>query len=354
MQTKLHILKAYHGDCLLIRTFNLDEQPFTILIDGGPSTTFNFALRNALKDDCVIDLMILTHIDSDHIGGLISFAENSRFAEMDIKKIWVNCANLVPIGPNGELITYGQGVVLEKWLIDRNVPKHIFSERVTTNMRNECSNGICFEILSPTPAILNAVTENWPELSQEYKDKMAALPITNDAPSQIKKGTMTDLAKIAFRASSSVSSDLFNAMSIAFVLRTPDLSILLLADSRPEVIKESLVALGYNETHNRLKVDYVKVSHHGSKNNTSIEVLDMVESYNFIFSTNGGSGRSKHPDRETIARLLYHPKRDLNKRIKLYFNYPLSEITATSGLLFTAEELKMANAEYFDDICLVP
>lgn len=354
MQTKFHILKAYHGDCFLIRTYDIHGEPFTILVDGGPVNTYKFALRHSLQNVGTIDLMILTHIDSDHIGGLISFIENSLFAEIDVKKLWVNCTNLLPMGPNGELITYAQGVVLEQWLIDRNIPKHKFNEKVTTNLRNCCLNGVCFEILSPTPNILNAVAENWPELSQEYKDKLIDLPITNNAPSQIIKGPMKSLAQAPFQTAKKLNRDLFNAMSIAFVIRTPDLSLLLLADSRPEVIKESLIGLGYNDNENRLKVDYVKISHHGSKNNTSNEVLDIVDSSNFIFSTNGGTGRSKHPDRETIARILYHPKRDVKKRINLYFNYPLSEITATSGLLFTDEELNEANAEYFEDICLLP
>lgn len=354
MRTELQILKAYHGDCLLIKTFDLKENPFTILIDGGPPTTFNFALRTALKEIHIIDLLILTHIDSDHIGGLISFVENSRFNEIDTKKLWVNCANLLPVGPAGELITYDQGVVLEQWLVDRKVPRHRFSELVTTDLGYQCMNGLCFEMLSPTPAILDAVAANWPELSQEYKEKLAAIAITNNAPSQVRKGTLTELAAMPFRPSNTVNRDLFNAMSIAFVLRTPDLSLLLLADSRPEVISASLNTRGYNDTNNRLKVDYVKVSHHGSKNNTSTEVLDIIDCSNFIFSTNGGNGRAKHPDRETIARILYHPKRDKTRRIKLYFNYPMSEITATSGLLFTAAELEAANAEYFDDVCILP
>lgn len=354
MHTELQILKAYHGDCFLIRTFDLKQRPFTILIDGGPPPTFNFALRAALKEVRVIDLIILTHIDSDHIGGLISFVENSRFTEIDTRKLWVNCANLLPVGPTGELITYDQGVVLEQWLVDHKVPKHKFSEQVTTDLGYQCNHGLCFEILSPTPAILDAVTVNWPQLSREYQEKLANIPITNNAASQISKGNLSDLAVAPFHPLKTIDRDLFNAMSIAFVLRTPDFSLLLLADSRPEVISASLNTRGYNDTDNRLKVDYVKVSHHGSKNNTSTEVLDIIDCCNFIFSTNGGNGRAKHPDRETISRILYHPKRDKTRRIKLYFNYPMSEISGTSGLLFTAAELEAANAEYFDDVCILP
>lgn len=354
MSTELFIIKAYHGDSFLIKSFDFQGRPFNILIDGGPANTFNFSLRNALVGIETIDLLVLTHIDSDHIGGLINFISNSRFQEIDTKKMWINCVNLLRVNNGSTSISYNEGVIFEQWLIDRGVPRHKFDERITTSLRLQCQNGIYFELLSPTTSILDKVTSNWPELSEDYRKKILEIPIANNVTSQLTKGTLIDLADIPFKPKSSIDRDLFNSMSIAFVLRTPNLSFLMLADSRPEIIEESLRSLGYNDTDNRLKVDYVKVSHHGSKNNTSNEILDMIDSNNFIISTNGGVGRSKHPDRETLARILYHPKRDMSKKIKLFFNYPVNAISIASGAFFTDQELEEANAEYFDDVQKLP
>lgn len=38
----------------------------------------------------------------------------------------------------------------------------------------------------------------------------------------------------------------------------------------------------------------MKVSHHGSRNNISVELLDMIKCDKFIISTDGGTGNSYH------------------------------------------------------------
>ena len=61
-----------------------------------------------------------------------------------------------------------------------------------------------------------------------------------------------------------------------------NVKILLLADSHPSVIVASLRALYYSETQ-KLTVDYMKVSHHGSRYNTSPELLSLINCRQFIF-----------------------------------------------------------------------
>ena len=69
----LRALRAKHGDSLLL--FAGDA---TVLIDGGPSGVYRGALRDALtalpgQDGAapMIDLMMVSHIDADHIYGLV-------------------------------------------------------------------------------------------------------------------------------------------------------------------------------------------------------------------------------------------------------------------------------------------
>jgi len=63
---KINFLPAFNGDCILITT-----DKFNILIDGGMSRTYYRILRDKLEELEQIDLVILTHIDEDHIAGLI-------------------------------------------------------------------------------------------------------------------------------------------------------------------------------------------------------------------------------------------------------------------------------------------
>ena len=59
--------------------------------------------------------------------------------------------------------------------------------------------------------------------------------------------------------------------------------------------------MGYSKQ-NKLKVDIVKVSHHGSKDNTSNELLELIECNKFLISTDGK--QHGHPDKEALARII--------------------------------------------------
>jgi beta-lactamase superfamily II metal-dependent hydrolase len=66
----------------------------------------------------------------------------------------------------------------------------------------------------------------------------------------------------------------------------------------------------------RLRVDAVKVAHHGSKGNTSDELMALVESPRYLFSTNGA--QFGHPDHEAVQRII---GRSTTLVPTLYFNY---------------------------------
>jgi beta-lactamase superfamily II metal-dependent hydrolase len=354
LKTEISVLKAYQGDCILIKTFDAKDNPFVILIDGGTSQTFEFSLRKELQSVKVIDLLVLTHIDSDHIGGIINFIRNSIFENITVNRYWINCKNLIEAGPKSDKISYGQAKDLEELLIERKEDPKKFSEKITSEINCELSSGIHIDILSPTAEVIENLNKNWLKLNSEYQKKLQKLSISSNVRSQLLKGSLQSLAIASFHPQKTVEADVFNAASIAFILRSPDVSLLTLADSRAEIVVEKLISMGYNSSDNKLIVDYVKVSHHGSKNNTSNELLDLIDSSNFIISTNGGSLSTKHPDRETIARILYHPKRDPNKMINIFFNYALSDIERKCGKIFTDEELVQANVQVFDNILKLP
>ena len=57
-------------------------------------------------------------------------------------------------------------------------------------------------------------------------------------------------------------------------------------DKKGLFIKKKNTALQM-QVHQPLKIDYVKVSHHGSKANTNDELLSLLDCNNFIISANG-------------------------------------------------------------------
>lgn len=342
-------MNAFHGDCILIKTFDMHGAPFNILVDGGPSKTFQYTLNKELTDIGVIHLLILTHIDSDHIGGLIRFFKSSLSNNIEIKKYWFNGPNLLRISSSNK-ISYDEGKTLEELLLQKNEPKEKWRDQIFyTGDELELRPGIHYQILSPTKDLLELLYTNWPAVTKEIVRRSEDVPISGNAPSQIPKGDLEELAKRSFEPSKKVENDLANSSSIAFILKLPDTSILLLGDARAEIIERSLRGFGYSET-NSVQVEYVKVSHHGSKNNTSCAMLDLINSQHFIISTNGGSGRTRHPDREVIARILYHSQRDQNSRRTICFNYPLQKIQYKSGKLIEDADRRTGNWNFDDAV----
>jgi beta-lactamase superfamily II metal-dependent hydrolase len=350
MQTEFQVLKAEHGDSMLIKTHTLNGKRFVILIDGGTSKTYTGVLKNQLRLLEAIDLMVLTHIDADHIKGLIKFIESDLFDEIEIKRYWFNSMN-IPFLLKGDKISYGQAVTLEKVLIGKNEIEGKWNEIIVAGMKINLAEGIVAEIISPTTEILKLLYKKWPKLSNEYYMQPEDIPIAATFASQMDKGSLSELAQIPFNPDKTITNDIFNSSSLAFVLRTPDMNLLLLGDARPEVYIEGLKAHGY-DINNKLKVDYVKISHHGSMNNTSLELANIVDCENYIISTNGGLPGHRLPDRETIARIIYNTERVssrfINKRT-IYFNYPLEDIEVKSGKFIDKEDMANGNWQITDN-----
>ncbi|HBN6702630.1 TPA: MBL fold metallo-hydrolase [Elizabethkingia anophelis] len=321
--TEFTVLPSYHGDCIIVKTFDINNNEFIILIDGGTAQTFRYSLKAELKDINHIDLLILTHIDSDHIAGLISLFKSSLIDSIIIDEIWMNHPEIVEIN-NDNLISTKQGDTLKELILSKK--PNIKLLEVSTNETSILRQGIEFIILSPTQQIKDELYNKW-QLSSLPKADNDNVNISSQK--EVYSSSLLDLNKIEFIPDKSINGDIYNSSSIAFILKCLDMTILLLADARPEVITETLKLNGYSEVQ-PLQVDYVKVSHHGSLNNTSQEMLGLIKCNDFIISTNGGTADHKFPSRETIARIVYSSQRN-DEELNIYFNYKIEDIKERIG-----------------------
>lgn len=347
-KSQLLVLPAFNGDCMIVKTFNQLGDPFVMLIDGGTASTFDACLKKEIRCLQYIDVVVLTHIDSDHIGGLIKYIKSSSFDHKKIGQFWFNSKNLRFV-EDGNNISYGQAKTLEELLISNEVPLEKIKTDIYVGSVPQLPDGIEIELLSPTLEILNKLDEKWLELADEYKVKLETRQISQSKPSQISRGELLHLAGADDTPDKTILGDIFNSSSIAFILRTFDLHILFLGDSHPVQIMAEL-AKTYSIM-KKLSVDLVKISHHGSKNNTMNCILNILDCDRYIISTNGGNSDHTHPDRETIARIIHHPDRVANEyknMRKIYLNYSTESIEEKAGILVQDDDFKTGNWELLD------
>lgn len=322
MSIKVRLLKARHGDCILI-SHTKNESTFNLLIDGGTPTTFKHGTHLRYKGDLclaldeiksknqVIDLAILTHIDDDHIGGLIRAFETPGYLKDLVKSIWFNSSKEItdyfehPEIPENNIYLKDkspetspkQGKNLEILL------REIECERPSIVMAGQVleKGPFKFTILSPDESSLRKLLHIWPH----EKDSPETSPKKQDHSIKFDEILSSD-------SFSEDTSDT-NASSIAFIAEVDDKSMLFLGDAHDKTTVANLQSLGFSKL-NKLNVDLVKVSHHGSKGNTSVKFLSMINSKRFLISTNGL--RYALPDKRTIARILASTEDG-----KVYFNY---------------------------------
>ena len=324
VKISIKFLQAFWGDCLLL-IFNNDEKT-TFLIDGGIKRAFKNNIVSTLKreyDQNLRNYIFLTHIDDDHIGGIQVLFERYSDLTNEVSAVFFNTFDsLLQLAPNAKdnpptidinddnsgLTSYKQGKMLEQKLeeIGIEVISNIISERQL------CLDGIQLTFLSPSVESLSKY-ESW---SDEQEIAYTAVR-SNDYTISIE-----ELKDRPFYEDESLT----NTSSLSVLIEYQGKKMLFLGDSLPSDIVSTLNKFGYSNK-NRLQLDIVKVSHHGSKHNTSNELLEIISCDKFLISTDGR--RHGHPDKETLARIIYSQNCP-----ELIFNYDIY------NNIFSKEELQ--------------
>jgi hypothetical protein len=89
-------------------------------------------------------------------------------------------------------------------------------------------------------------------------------------------------------------------------------SVLLCGDAYPSLVERGLGMIGGG---GRVTVDALKLSHHGSKKNTDVDLIRSLTCDRYLVSTN--SAIFQHPNNAALARVVKHG----GKNVTLCFNY---------------------------------
>jgi len=323
----IKILKAGSGDSILISYLNNSGLKY-ILVDGGVGAIYQKEIKEIMKSIPQLDLVIVTHIDKDHIGGINKLLSSND--ALKIKEVCFNSADLIRKN-NSNLISISDGINLVEHLENKNIKINKKPQVIGSQYLNE---NISIEFLSPSRESLLYLEKEWSKVKEEQDTQISSLS------QKIDERNLTLIATDKFEEVK-YENDVANWTSLAFEIKYKNIKTLFLGDAKDSIIINTLKNKGYSED-KKYEVDYIKLSHHGSKYNTSQNFLSLVKCNHFIFSTNG---THQKPHIETIARILCNKTRDIEQKVYLYFNYPKEQYTSKKVRLLTDEEEQKYNCE---------
>jgi beta-lactamase superfamily II metal-dependent hydrolase len=318
----IEALPAGHGDALWIE-YGADGLTHRLLIDCGTPATSKALLARADRvpqNERFLELFVLSHIDSDHIGGALAFFKavkrGLRFGD-----IWFNGWRHI----SGQLGAR-QGEMFSTAIQDLELPWNVWRDGKTIVVDNESElpthrlpGGMTLTLLSPRRAQLDKLKPIWVRELKRY----GLEPGGRVDYSRFLRGTPSTRADAAALADIDALADAPfggdsgapNGTSIALLAEFRGARALLAADAHAPVLVESIKTLLRQSGDARLKVDLYKVSHHGSQNNVSADLVQLLDCPRYLVSTNGD--HFFHPDRQAMARILKYG----GDQKTVYFNY---------------------------------
>jgi beta-lactamase superfamily II metal-dependent hydrolase len=314
-------LPAGHGDCLWIE-YGAAATTHRLLIDCGTQATSRALLDRVdavPENERFLELFVLSHIDSDHIGGALPFFRAVKRG-LRIGDVWFNGWRHI----SGQLGAR-QGEMFSTAIQDFELPWNAWRGGRTIMVDGDdlpehvLPGGMKLTLLSPTRAQLDTLRPVWTRELKRY----GLEPGARVDYSRFLRGTpsttadATALADIEGLAATAFGGDngAPNGTSIAVLAEFGGASALFAADAHAPVLAGSIAKLLAKRKAAHLKLDLFKVSHHGSQNNVSSELIRLLDCPRYLISTNGD--HFYHPDRQAIARILKYG----GDRKTLYFNY---------------------------------
>lgn len=362
--------KAKQGDCVFL-VLKDEERSCHIMIDCGHYTDEikQFVEQNLQKR---IDLLIATHIDNDHIDGLVEMLEETP--DVTINKIIYNCNQLLTgrishpkmdtikktietlkgYLPSKESKEKGKVKADKATTLAETIAKKQSwwqvwqkDEYVTIDSPNIPLGGNFGElvVLSPTMGQIEKLNKDFKveytrltktlieqgehfdgqETLFELMVRVIAMKRDNYQVNQsVKTGAKTlpwteEQLKNAYDYSpKNVSKE--NKASMAFMWEGGERKILLMGDAEPDVVSECMAELYGKRLH---YVDAIKVSHHGSKHSTSIGLMNVVDSDHYFFT---GGNLTDKPSLEAVMKIV---KRGDDTVRTLHFNNRDNNIVKT-------------------------
>lgn len=346
---RIHAAQAQHGDALLIET-EYANKPRFVLVDGGTPHTLHPHLTDTLREQVVpkgatLDLVAVSHIDADHVSGVLDLFVELRSAKDDgekpylkIREIWHNSfgeditagtdietrladvMSVIASLRRAAVLSQGsthalgllekvagsidKGAALQREARLLKVPRNkrfAYAPIVATGTKKDDTRrvyGLSLRIVGPTKANLDELKDEWEEWLKEQEEKARDGTLDLTAMSD---DSVPNLSSLQFLATKTVDG----------VQKTA----LFTGDGRGDHLLEALTAAGLVDASGGIDVDLLKVPHHGSDRNVTPEWFEKVRARKYLISGDGTVG--KNPDLTTLKWIVDAAKAQ-KRQIRLY------------------------------------
>lgn len=358
---KIRIFHAGKGDCILIT--GADDKTH-ILVDGGVPATYEDHLAGPLgymrsrgKD---LDVLYVSHIDRDHIGGVLELLDNEvawrvhEFREQqdvrsnprpelrrpcEVKSIWHNAffeeaglntpgivntlthagtalaahhdAEVLALAEQLHGIGLSVGDAIE---VSRRIGKDQLDIPLNPQFQGKFMlrgsdpktfkvGSVNARILGPTPAALKELIEEWNEWLGDKAIHLARLIKRHERDADDLQSSDLDgiLETLALRAQgiAAARKDVTppNLASLMFLFEEDGKRAMFTGDGAWEDVVDGLDAHGLLDQEGNVHVDLLKVPHHGAHNSYSDEFARRVTADHYVFC---GNGEHHNPEPEVV------------------------------------------------------
>ncbi len=326
----IEAIDAAHGDAILVRFYDPDaEHERLLLVDAGPKAATGpdgvkyvpyetrivprlTAIRKerdarALVDiraglpATVLDLVVCTHIDDDHIAGVDRLydclANGVKCAKdggaIEAKRLWFNSFSSM-MGT----VDINDAVSETPEVIVQSVGQ---GETVTANAQKHGA-----AINQGAAGQLIAGLQDWP--TQFAPAKMKVLSPDKKSLENLAKDWKKEMAKLKKAVASAQATGVFppdrsvpNLSSIVMLVEAFGRKALLTGDQLSKNILPALRKSGLLKAGDTFHVDLMKVPHHGSIANVQQDFIDQVTADIYVFCANGKDWNPDPPVLKMIA-----------------------------------------------------
>jgi hypothetical protein len=363
----LDVRRARKGDCMLLH-FGTADEPALAVIDGGPAGVYQphlkprlLEIRNARgvgdAEQLPVDLLMVSHVDDDHIRGILDLTreELERMNAQEplllrVMSFWHNSFDaIIDHTPDELTATFknkfgeaaaGGGALSDDAVREVEEESDADPEVVRSGLKVLASIAQGFRLRLDAEALeypSNPDFDGKLILAREGAapvDAGGGLTLTVVGPMHAelvelhekhvewleklkREGKSPESALAAY-----VDESVANLSSIVVLAEAEGRRMLLTGDARGDKVLKGLEMLGLLQPGGTMKVDVLKVPHHGSANNLDDDFFERVVADHYVFS---GDGEHGNPEREALE-MLFRARGD--EPLVVHLTYPVEEIDA--------------------------